>query len=350
MTADRRDDAGDIARALAVRIRSLVQELLPHGREHRGEWVALNPTRGDRTPGSFAIHLDGIKAGVWADFRTGDRGDALDLVAYVKYGGNLRDALEWSRGFLGLESGPIPPDVRRAIAPPADDAARAAEEAKRRAAALKIWLAAQPALRGTPADHYLAGRGLDLARLGRQPRALRYHPALWNVEAGARLPALVAAVTNDAGVHTATHRIWLERRAGGWGKAPLLHPKLSLGVVAGACIRLWRGASGKSLKDAPPGDCVAIAEGIETGLAVALACPELRVLSAVSLANIGNLALPAAIGEVIICADNDVGNDQAASLVQRAVRRYQAEGRRVRLAMPEVPGADWNDILQLVEG
>lgn len=348
--ADRRDDVKAIARLLAARIRDLVQQLLPDGREERGEWVALNPTRGDRTPGSFRIHLHGQRAGVWADFATDDAGDALNLVAYVRYGGNLRDAIAWARSYLGLETGPVPAPVQRAVPPPVDDAQRSAEEKGRRESALKIFLAAKPSLKDTPVAAYLAGRGIDLAQLGRQPRALRFHPELWNRESQAHWPALVAAVSNDAGEHTATHRTWLAHRDGRWKKAPLADAKMSLGTVAGSCIRLWRGASGKALKDAPAGDQVAIAEGIETALSVAVACPELRVLCAVSLANMANITLPATIERVFLCADNDPGNDRAAALLHRAAQRYVAEGRDVRLAMPSVPGADWNDVLQGVEG
>lgn len=353
--AERRDDVKAIARLLAARIRDLVQTLLPHGREERGEWVALNPTRGDRKPGSFRIHLHGSRAGVWADFATDDAGDALGLVAYLRYAGSLRDAIAWAKSWLGLENGPVPAEVRRALPPPADDAQRSAEERGRREAALKIWLAGRPSLKDTPAAAYLARRGIDLARLGRHPRALRFHPELYNRESGSHWPALVAAVTSDSGEHTATHRTWLACRSDAagapvWGKAPLADAKMSLGTVAGSCIRLWRGASGKALRDAPEGDRVAIAEGIETALSVAIACPELRVLCAVSLANMANIALPPAIGEVFLCADHDEGNPKARALLMRAVARYQGEGRAVRLAMPDVPGADWNDILQGVEG
>jgi hypothetical protein len=350
-----RDDAGAIARLLAAQIRDLVQMLLPEGREERGEWVARNPTRADRNPGSFRIHLHGSRAGVWADFATDDSGDALSLVAYLRYGGSLRDALAWARNYLGLAVGPVPEEVRRAIPPPPTDADRAAEEKGRREAAQKIWLAGRPGLRDTPVAAYLARRGIDLQRLGRQPRALRFHPELWNRESQAHWPAMVAAVTNDAGEHVATHRTWLALRDGRWGKAPLSDAKMSLGTVAGGCIRLWRGASGRALKDAPEGDRVAIAEGIETALSVAIACPELRVLCAVSLSNMANLVLPPAVGTVFLCADNDVVDDtqgarQRHNALVRAIGHYREGGRDVRLAMPDVPGADWNDILQNVEG
>ena len=44
-------------------------------------YVALNPTRNDRRPGSFKIN---IRTGRWCDFATGDRGgDPVSLVAYL---------------------------------------------------------------------------------------------------------------------------------------------------------------------------------------------------------------------------------------------------------------------------
>lgn len=356
MTGDRREDYGAISRMLARQIRDLVHTLLPGGREERGEWVALNPTRGDRRPGSFRIKLVGQRAGVWADFATDEAGDALGLVAYVRYAGNLRDAVAWSKSFLGLEQDkPVPEAVKREAPPPATDEQRAQEERGRRESALKIYLAARPVLRGTPADEYLRGRRIDLSRLGRQPRALRFHPELWNRESQAHWPAMVAAVSNDAGEHTATHRTWLARRDGRWKKAPLADAKMSLGTVAGSCIRLWRGASRKALKDAPEGDQVAIAEGIETALSVAIACPELRVLCAVSLSNMANITLPPAIGTVFLCADNDPvddspGSRQRQAALQRAGEHFLRGGRDVRLAKPAIVGADWNDVLQGVEG
>ena len=122
------------------------------------------------------------------------------------------------------------------------------------------------------------------------------------------------------------------------------NPKMSLGSVAGGCIRLWRGASRKPLAQAPEGEVVAIAEGIETALSVVIACPELRVLAAVSLANMGNLPLPPTVREVIICADNDVANEAAARALERAADRYAEQGRNVRIARPPV-GKDFNDTL-----
>jgi hypothetical protein len=80
-----------------------------------------------------------------------------------------------------------------------------------------------------------------LAQLGRQPWALRFHPALWNEETQRHWPALVAAIVDPEGQLTAVHRIWLA--PDGSGKAPLRDRKMTLGRYAGGVIRLWRGAT-----------------------------------------------------------------------------------------------------------
>jgi hypothetical protein len=340
------NDASAIAQQLARRAPDLVRELLPAGRREGSEW-RCGSLAGEKGR-SLAVHLGGPRAGVWSDFAGGESGDALGLVAAVLFSGNIGPALQWSRRWLGLEAGaPVPAitrqPVRQAEATPALDA----EAEGRRKAAVRVWLGARSSLRDTPAAAYLAGRGIDLAELGRQPRSLRFHPGLANRESGRAWPALVAAITDAAGLHTATHRTWLSQDEGGrWGKAPLRDAKMTLGSYAGGSIRLWRGASGKPLAQATPGETVVIAEGIETGLSIVLAAPELRTLCAVSLANVARMALPAAVATVIIAADNDGDNPSAARALQRAIDHFSGEGRTVRIARPPQHCGDFNDVLQ----
>jgi hypothetical protein len=60
---------------------ALVQRWLPHGRTEGAEYVARNPRRGDRHPGSFKVNMH---SGKWADFATGDKGgDPVSLAAYL---------------------------------------------------------------------------------------------------------------------------------------------------------------------------------------------------------------------------------------------------------------------------
>lgn len=187
---------------------------------------------------------------------------------------------------------------------------------------------------------------MDLAELGRVPRALRYHPALWCSEAGAALPAMVGAIMSLEGELQGVHRIWLEPgpSAGTWRKAALRSPKKALGSVTGGCIPIWRGSAATPLREAPDASTAVLCEGIEDALAVALLAPELRVLAVVSLANMASVMLPASIATVILAADNDAPGSPAALALQRAVDIHTAVGRDVRIARSP-SGKDFADAL-----
>jgi len=74
------------------RFEGLLGAWLPDGRLWGREWVALNPTRADRLPGSFRINVD---TGRWADFATNDRGgDPVSLFAYLNNLSQSRAARE----------------------------------------------------------------------------------------------------------------------------------------------------------------------------------------------------------------------------------------------------------------
>jgi len=340
-------DARTLAGLLAQRVPELAAELLPHGRRDGPEWRcgSLGGERGQ----SLAVRLTGGRAGVWSDFASGERGDALDLVAAVLFGGDRRAAMGWARRWLGLgDDATSAEPVRRAPAVSADVVD--AEAVAKRRNALALFAEAREPITGTPAAAYLAARGLNLAELGRVPRALRFHPACWCGEAGGKLPAMLGAITGPDGAHLATHRTWIALDADGvWRKAKLRDAKRTLGGYAGGTIRLWRGASAKPLAQAEPGAAVALAEGIETALSVALACPELRVLCAVSLGNLARVTLPATVATVILAADNDGDNPAAAKALARAVEHFTGEGREVRIARPPEGVKDFNDVLTAPE-
>lgn len=332
----------------------------------RGLYFTLNPGRADRSVGSFVITLEGAKAGRWNDYATGEFGDLIDLIA-LSLGCTPAEALREARSYLGLTSD-SPEDVarrKRAAARAADLAAKAKAAAneqaeRRRKGALALWLSGQEALRGTPVDSYLRdARCIDLARLGRQPGALRFHHAVryrhldrqsgevWDCE----MPAMLALIHDGQGRPIACHRTWLAQTAGGgWDKAPVPKAKKVLGDYAGGSIHLWRGilpAGGrnKPLARAPPGSHVFIAEGIEDALSCALLLPESRVIAAVSLSNFGGVVLPDTISGVTLIADRDPGADAQAALA-RAIASHKAKGREVRIWQNNEGGKDLNDALR----
>jgi len=81
---------------------AVCRRLLPGGRREGNEYLALNPRRRDRRPGSFKISL---RTGVWADFSSGDRGsDPVSLVAFIEGCDQGPAALMLART-LGLDAG-----------------------------------------------------------------------------------------------------------------------------------------------------------------------------------------------------------------------------------------------------
>lgn len=77
----KRIDFAAINMSCLSRLPALLASWLPDGTARQGEWVARNPTRHDKTAGSFSINM---RTGRWADFATGDGGgDPVSLYAYL---------------------------------------------------------------------------------------------------------------------------------------------------------------------------------------------------------------------------------------------------------------------------
>lgn len=360
---------------LLARVEAVAHHYAPAAKgshTHFGKYFTLNPGRVDRSVGSFYVHLTGARAGYFMDHASGDHGDILDLIAlacHTDTSGALREA----RAFLGLET-LDPADRRRredeaarlkvARRQAEQDERRQVEATRRRAHAL--WLAGQAQIRGTPAEHYLRNtRGIDLARLGRQPGALRYiAKARYYYEDDETgevfdrtLPALLAIVTNRHGKAVACHRHFLALgRDGRWTLAskpevadPVPKGKLVLGRYGGGWITVWngigpRGGKPGSLLRAPMGQHVYIAEGVEDALSAVMLLPEARILAALSLSNLGALDLPANVATVTLVADLDA-NEAAQAALSRAIEQHQKAGREVRLWQNRHGGKDLNDAL-----
>jgi putative DNA primase/helicase len=191
------------------------------------------------------------------------------------------------------------------------------------AAVKQIWRSAI-AVPGTFVETYLQSRSITAPA----PPTLRY-ASLWHRESGRSLPCMVAAVQGTNGHLTGLHRTWL--RPDGRGKADTEPAKKMLGTCRGGTVRL-----------APVGPHLAICEGIETGLSIREACPDLPVWCALSAGKLDRLTMPPQVEEVVLVADGDPVGLAAA---HRAAQRYGASGRRIRLV--ELPsGMDANDMLR----
>ncbi len=209
--------------------------------------------------------------------------------------------------------------------PAPDTAEMQAARERKQAAALRLFSGSTLLAALDPSGRYLISRGL--AHLIGCP-ALRYRGDCPHPEGG-RLPAMVAEVLDMAGRPIAAHRTYLTPAG---AKAAADPVKASLGPVWGGAVRLD-----------PAAPELVIGEGIETAASAGLLL-QLPAWAAISAGNLARgLVLPPEVRAVVIAADPDQAGIAAAAA---ASTRWQAEGRRVRIATPDVPGRDFNDVLQ----
>ncbi|WP_245971432.1 toprim domain-containing protein [Calidithermus terrae] len=177
------------------------------------------------------------------------------------------------------------------------------------------WASATP---GHPLlQAYLKSRGLSIE----PPPTLRL--AVWGEQ-----PVMLARAIGPGGELVGMHLTHLKPDGSG-----RLGRRLAKGShPLGGAIRLYRLESGQPL---------ALAEGVETALAVHQAA-RWPAWACVSAGGLAAVQLPAEVDEVVIAADHDPAGLEAA---RKLVRKLLSEGRKVRLAVPPVPGSDWLDVV-----
>ena len=314
-------NATAVAAALGARAEEVCRRYLPQGRRSGRYWIA-GDIRGARGRSLFVRLAPPGTPGKWTDASSGEHGDLLDLVRIASGAGSLRAALAEARAFLSMP--PMP--------------AQAGTDSYDRAeAARRLWQRCR-AIDGTHAEAYLRARALHRCRFP----ALRFHPALLHRDEDGvrRLPALVAAVTGDAGerpgpgehpAHGAiegVHRTWLDPRRP--AKANLTRPRKALGRVHGLAVRFGVPAAGTLL----------VGEGIETVLSLVTAVPDTAAAAALSAGSLGAFAPPAGLARLVIARDNDPEGERAA---ERLARRCTSARVAAVVIVPE--GDDFNDDL-----
>ena len=312
-------NATAVAAALGARAEEVCRRYLPQGRRSGRYWVA-GDIRGTRGRSLFVRLAPPGKPGKWTDASSGEHGDLLDLVRIASGAGSLRAALAEARAFLSM------PPMPAQAGPDSYD---------RTEAARRLWQRCR-VIDGTHAEAYLRARAIHRCRFP----ALRFHPALLHRdEAGARrLPALVAAVTADAGEHpgpgehpghdaiAGVHRTWLDPRRP--AKANLPRPRKALGRVHGFAVRFGN----------PAPTTLLVGEGIETVLSIVTALPGTVAAAALSAGSLGAFAPPPGTARLVIARDNDAEGDRAAD---RLARRCARAGVAATVIVPE--GDDFND-------
>lgn len=295
-----------------------VTQARPLGRDR---WIGRCPSHEDRSP-SLSIGLKGDRILLYCF-----AGCSTESVLQAM-------GLEWRDLFQG--EGPKGGIFFRSPSPYPRPLGNPNEA--RRTALEKVWIEALPL--GTPATEvglaYLRHRGLDPERILPELDKLRFHPALpyrEGKEVKGHYPALLARVEHPEHGLVALHRTYLA--PDGRGKAPVESPKkLTRAVLEG-------GTMGAAVRLYPPGDTLALAEGLETALAVRQASG-LPTWAAVSAGGMEAFQPPEGVERVVIAADHDSrGIEAAHTLGERLLR----QGLWVRILVPPVRDWDWLDAL-----
>lgn len=144
-------NATELSQLMASEAAAIAQFLLPGGKRQSGEWKAgsISGEAGQ----SLSVRLSGAKAGVWADFASGESGDLLDLWATVR-GLSIAQAMSEAKQYLGVRDS-MPEREKKQFKRPAKPACTAPK-----AGALE-WLKSRGLSEQTLADFRIAEQVRD---------------------------------------------------------------------------------------------------------------------------------------------------------------------------------------------
>lgn len=295
-----RRDASELAIRLGRQAEAVCKHYLSNGHRAGRYWLV-----GDvqNTPGrSMFVRLAGPEsgrgaAGKWTDAATAEHGDLLDVIRESCGLIDFRDVTEEARSFLSLPR-PEPDPVSRFL--PGKAPAGSPEAARR-------LFSMSGRIGGTVVETHLRNRAITALH---ETAALRFHPRCYyrpdRHGPTETWPAMIAAVTDLAGVQTGAHRTWL--LPDGRDKAPVETPRRAMGNLLGHGVRFGVAQ-----------DVLAAGEGIETVLSARSGLPHMPMMAALSAAHLAACQFPASIRRLYIVRDNDPAGDSARdSLVERA--------------------------------
>lgn len=315
---------GELSERLAQNAVGVCRHYLPAGRREGRYWMVGDVSG---APGrSLYVRLfetDRGAIGNWVDAATGEHGDLVDLIRLNQRHGRLVDTIDEAERFLSLP-------------PSADDDSNPAAFAKPArvgspTAAKRLFAASKP-LGGTLADSYLRSRGIT--RTSNLP-ALRFHPRCYyrpNDDdvpgTPGAFPALIAAVTDNDGVQTGTHRTWLDPT--GQTKANVASSRRAMGNILGNAVRFGTAD-----------DAMIAGEGIETILSLCQVLPTMPMAAATSSAHLAAILFLPTLKRLYVARDRDAAGDGAFGIL---TDRAQAAGIELVSLCPNL--GDFNDDLR----
>ena len=199
-----------------------------------------------------------------------------------------------------------------------------------RIALRKVFNSAKKPKDGGEVHRYLSERGLSIP-VEDLDCIMEHHNLFY--EPGRLFPAMLALVKSHDGRDVSIQRIFIQ----GGKQAPVDSPKkimTPIGTINGASVRLFQIA-----------EHIGIGEGVLTCIA-AHELFNIPVWSVLSTNGMKTFIPPKGIIEITLFADNDKNFAGQAAAYSGAYNLFR-DGFKVNVLMPEVPGADWLDVLRL---
>lgn len=317
--------ATDLSERLAASAQAVCRHYLPAGRREGRYWMIGDVTG---TPGrSLYVRLFETERGAignWVDAATGEYGDLVDLIRLNQRHARLAETIDEAERFLSLP--PSEPDDQANVTTFGKPA-----RAGSAIAAKRLFAASKP-LAGSLAATYLCLR--NITGLADLP-ALRFHPRCYYrsndddaPNTPGAFPALIAAVTDNDGKQTGTHRTWLD--PSGQMKANIASPRRAMGNILGNAVRFGQA------------DNVMIAgEGIETMLSLREVLPKMPMRAATSSTHLAAILFMPTLRRLYVARDKDAAGDAALGIL---TDRAQAAGIEILSLIPAL--GDFNDDLR----
>ncbi len=139
---------------------------------------------------------------------------------------------------------------------------------------------------------------------------------------------MIAAVSDNDGVQTGTHRTWLDPT--GVKKAEVESPRRAMGNILGNAVRFGS-----------VDDVLIAGEGIETMLSLREVLPTMPMAAATSSAHLAAILFPRTLQRLYVARDRDAAGDVAFGIL---TDRAQAAGIELVSLTPEL--GDFNDDLR----
>jgi hypothetical protein len=330
--------ARDLSVQLADRVEAVCRHYLSNGRRSGGYWIVGDT--GNTKGRSLFVRLTGPTQGKgargkWQDSATDEHGDLLDLIAAREGHRSLAETLAEARRFLGR------PELVRQDGYAREQTRGAERKPDTTSIARRIWSECLP-LAGTLVEAYLRSRKLNPP----YPVDLRFHPALeyrcYDTGEIIHPPALVVAVRDASGGFRGIQRTWIAPEG---GKARLVDPRRSLGLLHGHGVWLRHGDWSHHNDLGSSTGTLLIGEGVETVLSLVRIVPSAAMVAALSASHLAGFALPHWVTHLIIARDNDPAGLRAA---RKLATVAEERGIAVTLFRPVLK--DFNTDLRLLGG